>query len=261
MDEARLWRLKPQGRLSEFVDCLWIHESYGGAHARERVLPTATVDLVFSHRPDRGVAATVAGPRSESVELDTSQPFSACGAHFKPGGASLFIRAPASEFRDRIVDLDLLWGPMAHSLGAQVWEAPTAEGRLRILEQTLQSRMSSESSGHPAVRYAVTVIERSAGTCPIGAVAGKIGLSSRRFLDLFRAEVGLSPKAFSRMRRFSAALAAIDGTTEVDWTNIALSCGYFDQAHFNHDFRSFCGLTPTQYLRDRASPTHVIVDR
>lgn len=40
---------------------------------------------------------------------------------------------------------------------------------------------------------------------------------------------------------------------------IALSCGYFDQAHFNHDFRAFAGLSPSDYLRHRMSRTHVVV--
>src|SRR5690242_8826030 len=123
MEEARLLRLRPQGPLSAFVDCLWIHEGYGGAHARERVLPTATVDVVFSHHPDRGARATVSGPRSECVELDTSLPFTACGVHFRPGGAIPFVDEPARELRNQIVNLDDLWGPFARSVEAQVWEA------------------------------------------------------------------------------------------------------------------------------------------
>jgi transcriptional regulator GlxA family with amidase domain len=86
-------------------------------------------------------------------------------------------------------------------------------------------------------------------------------LSTRRFLDLFQREIGLSPKAFSRMRRFAAALDSIAATQDVDWTDVALSCGYFDQAHFNHDFRAFCGVSPSEYLRSRASRTHLIVSK
>src|SRR5689334_6733478 len=96
MGEARLWRLRPHGPLCEFVKCFWIHEGYGGAHARERVLPTVTVDVVFSHHPVHGRAATLAGPRSECIELDTSLPFMACGVHFKPGGARPFVTEPAN---------------------------------------------------------------------------------------------------------------------------------------------------------------------
>ena len=259
MGEARLWRLKPDGRLSEFVDCLWIHEGYGGSHARERVLPTVTVDLVFSHRADHGVAASLAGPRSECVELDTSVPFTACGVHFKPGGAHPFLTEPANEFHNQILNLDDLWGPLAQRIQDQVWEARTPEARLRVLETALRSRMSHDRAPHAAVSYAIGVIDRSQGARPIAEIVGRLGLSTRRFLDLFQGEVGLSPKAFSRMRRFEAALDSIATTDDVDWTDVALSCGYFDQAHFNHDFRAFCGVSPSEYLRMRASRTHLIV--
>jgi AraC-like DNA-binding protein len=261
MEEARLLQLRPQGPVSEFVDCLWIHEGYGGSHARERVLPTVTVDLVFSHHPERGTAVTVAGPRSECVELDTSQSFSACGVHFKPGGALPFIAAPANELHNQVVNLDALWGPFARTIDARVWEATTPERRLRILEEALRSKMSSDRATHPAVLYAVDVIERSHGARPIAEIVNRIGLSTRRFLDLFQSQVGLSPKALSRMRRFAASLATIATRDDVDWTDVALSCGYFDQAHFNHDFRGFCGVSPSEYLRSRASRTHLIVSK
>jgi len=251
--------VRPQGPLSAFVDCLWIHEGYGGEHPRERVLPTATVDLVFSHHPDRGCAASLAGPRSESVELDTSQPFSACGVHFKPGGTLPFVAEPANELRNQIVALEALWGPLARRVETQVWEARTPEQRLHILEEALRSNMLHDRIAHPAVSYAVNAIERSRGARPIAELANRLGLSTRRFLDLFQSEVGLSPKAFSRMCRFAAALATIATQDDLDWTDVALSCGYFDQAHFNHDFRAFCGVSPSEYLRARASRTHLIV--
>jgi hypothetical protein len=58
--------------------------------------------------------------------------------------------------------------------------------------------------------------------------------------------------------RFQRAIAAIGPATHVDWASIALGCGYFDQAHFNHDFLGFCGLAPSRYLTDRTEhPTHV----
>ena len=80
-----------------------------------------------------------------------------------------------------------------------------------------------------------------------------------RFLDVFRSDVGLSPKAFCRIRRFAAVLRRLERAVNVDWIDVALSCGYFDQAHFNHDFRAFSGLSPSAYLRQQISRTHVVL--
>ena len=179
--------------------------------------------------------------------------------HFKPGGALPFVAVPADELHNHVVSLDALWGPVMSSIEARLWEARTPEQRLQILEDVLRARMSHSRARHSAVVYAVSAIDRSHGTRPIADIAQRIGLSTRRFLDVFRSEVGLSPKAFSRMRRFAAVLTTIDGMTNIDWTEVALSCGYFDQAHFNHDFRAFSGVSPSEYLRHRTSRTHVVV--
>lgn len=37
----------------------------------------------------------------------------------------------------------------------------------------------------------------------------------------------------------------------IDWGDLAGGAGYFDQAHFGHEFRAFTGLTPTRYVEVR----------
>jgi Helix-turn-helix domain len=60
--------------------------------------------------------------------------------------------------------------------------------------------------------------------------------------------VGVTPKRFARTYRFTATVLAIDPAGPVDWLELAGRAGYYDQAHFGHDFRTFTGLTPTRYL-------------
>jgi AraC-like DNA-binding protein len=79
-------------------------------------------------------------------------------------------------------------------------------------------------------------------------VTNAVGLSQGRFIDRFRDEVGLTPKLFCRVRRFQEVVRRVHRAREVDWTDVALSCGYFDQAHFINDFRAFSGLSPTTYM-------------
>jgi AraC-like DNA-binding protein len=75
---------------------------------------------------------------------------------------------------------------------------------------------------------------------------------------VFRNEVGLTPKLYCRIRRFQNVVAAIHKLREPDLAEMALCCGYFDQAHFIHDFRVFSGVSPSAYLKYRtSSPNHV----
>ena len=80
-------------------------------------------------------------------------------------------------------------------------------------------------------------------------------------IALFRAEVGLSPKAYARVRRLQAALRQL-AAGPISGARIAADVGYFDQAHFVREFRSFTAMTPTQYGRQPiVLPSHVAVER
>jgi len=87
-------------------------------------------------------------------------------------------------------------------------------------------------------------------------VARRVGLSQRRFIQVFAAAVGLTPKLYGRVRRFQRARASVRDTPAPDWARVAAECGYFDQSHLIRDFRAFAGLTPEEYLRRRSE--HVL---
>ena len=249
---------KPGRPLSEFVDFFWSYHRYAPPHARERLLPTAAGELVFSLDANGRARCGVSGARSQSVVLDTSTPFSVIAVHFKPGGAFRFFGVPGTALRDQSVALDVLWGRDAASVRDRLWERDSDGTRFKVLEEALLTAARGCFDRHPAVRYALDVFDRSGGARPVGDVMPRIGLSSRRFGELFRSEVGLSPKAFCRIRRFNEVLRRIEALTDVDWADLAVSCGYFDQAHFNHDFHACAGLTPSAYLRGRLSRSHVV---
>ena len=250
---------RPGPPLAEFVDFFWSYEGYAPPHDRERLLPTGTSELVFRLDASGHATAGITGARSESVLLDTLTPFSVVAVHFKPGGAFPFLPVPADDLQDGHATLEDIWGTDATSVSDRLWESSSPGTRFEILEEVLLTAARGHFERHAAVRYALDVFARSRGTCSVTAVVDRIGLSARRFGELFRAEVGMSPKMFCRVRRFNAVLARTEGRTDVDWADVALSHGYFDQAHFNHDFRAFAGLSPSAYLGERLSRIHVAV--
>jgi AraC-like DNA-binding protein len=73
------------------------------------------------------------------------------------------------------------------------------------------------------------------------------GYSHRRFIELFRDAVGLTPKRYGRVLRFRRALERVAGGRAPSWVDVALGAGYTDQPHFNRDFREFTGITPARY--------------
>ena len=81
----------------------------------------------------------------------------------------------------------------------------------------------------------------------IAELVSTTGLSSRRFIQLFKEQVGLPPKLFARLQRFQRALASAHLNSKTDWAEIALDCGYYDQSHLIRDFNEFAGMSPRIY--------------
>jgi AraC-like DNA-binding protein len=82
------------------------------------------------------------------------------------------------------------------------------------------------------------------GNLPIEKVASLACVSIRQFERLSKERIGLPPKLYSRITRFSKAYRLREEQPQLTWTRIAYECGYFDQMHFIRDFREFAGITP-----------------
>jgi methylphosphotriester-DNA--protein-cysteine methyltransferase len=138
-----------------------------------------------------------------------------------------------------------------YSLRDRLLEAKTPEAKFHSLEQTLLAQVARPLDRHPAVSLALKEFQSGPQPRPVSAVVEDIGLSQRRFIQLFSEEVGLTPKLFCRIQRFQEVLCLLEKGAPLHWTELALACGYFDQAHFIHDFQAFSGLNPTAYLAQR----------
>jgi AraC-like DNA-binding protein len=255
----------PKPPLDAYVESIWICRNAPQRHALERILPTGGAQLIINLKedatrlydpeaPDRCVAVAgtiLSGPYTRFQVIDTSEQEYVAGVAFKPGGTVPFIGVPAHETSDSDIPLESLWGRnRTQALRERLLESRHAHAALDVLEAALSEQFSPPVL-HPAVSFALTSFARAAGTTTIAAVTGAIGMSPKRFIERFKTDVGLTPKQFCRIRRFQHAVARAHRGRTINWPLVALDCGYFDQAHFIHDFRAFAGLTPTHYLAAR----------
>jgi AraC-like DNA-binding protein len=121
-----------------------------------------------------------------------------------------------------------------------------------ILEQTLVAGLRGIPTERGAVKVALAELDRPGVN--VGQVAEKVGLSRRRLIEIFTQDVGMPPKLYSRVRRFQRGLALATRRGSPAWAELALECGYFDQAHLCRDWTEFTGLSPTEFLALRATP-------
>ena len=257
----------PRPPLDAFIETIWLYCNDPRPLALERVLPTGAAQLIVNlkedetrlYDPDRHYrcitrpGSVLSGLQTRYQIIDTSEQEYVAGVVFKPGGTVPFIREPAHDVTDADVPLDALWGKRrAAVLRERLLEGATLDAKLDALECELRA-MWTPRVAHPAVSFALTRFDRAPATTSIAAVTAVIGLSAKRFIERFKSDVGMTPKRYCRIRRFQRAVTLASRGRDIDWTRVAIECGYFDQAHFIHDFRSFAGLTPTGYQAARTA--------
>lgn len=250
----------PGPALARFIAYFWELQDVP-VHATGRLVPSGTLDLVVNLQEDvlryddpHGGAcglysgAVAAGAYGRYFEFANRAPASLVGVHFRPGGALPFLGAPPGELADRHVDLELLWGRAAAvELRERLCAATTSTERFTVLASALRSRLPDDIPGHRAVPFALEQLARPG--CTVAEVAARLELSRRRFTQVFTSEVGMTPKQLSRVFRFQRASELARRAKVLDWGQLALACGYFDQSHLINDVREFAGTTPVGLIR------------
>ncbi|MGB6687941.1 MAG: helix-turn-helix domain-containing protein [Terracidiphilus sp.] len=270
--------LKPAAPLACFIRSLWYTRAPHIEHRLERVLPTGRVQVILNlardymvhspeGRPKHPVAPElVIGARSIYEIIDSSDMADLIGIVFQPGGFAPFAGDAVDLFSNRNWSLDDVWGSVARSLRDRLREIDGPHARLRYLEEFLSQRFAARldrqsSLRTGAVEFALNRFERAPGMATVREVARGIGWSERRFSQVFREEVGFSPKMWCRIQRFQRTVARLHAGVEIPWSQLALDCGFYDQSHFANEFRAFSGIDATTYsaLRPTRWANHVPV--
>ncbi len=260
----------PRPSLRPFVQTLWAVGPTASLRpagvARERVLPTGEMHLVFrlTDHPLRLFQsiddptgqtishAIVGGVRASFYVRDVSEPVGSVGAQLHPSASVLLFGVPAAELAGRHTPLDDLWGPVAAEMRERLQEA-SPEQQLEILASFLAARLPKVRALHPAVAHA---LERFTPTASVHDVVREGGWSHRRFIELFRSAMGLTPKLYTRLLRFQRIMRRMDTDPQAAWVEVALDAGYSDQPHFTREFREFAGVTPSEFRALAPRHTH-----
>ena len=247
--------------LAPFVKCIWSLDSNRAVSdvPRERILPDGCVELVFHFQVPFwnrfGDRETTLQPRSFVVgqmrrflEIEPAGQVGFVAVRFFARGAYLFFDRPLSEAAADVVDLEHLWRRGAREWSERIATANEIRGSVGLVQKALVARLRENRPRDIAVERAVQMVDDVSGELNVADLAAALGLSSRQLRRRFQNTVGLSPKEFARVSRFLRAVRFLSESEHRTLTETAVTCGYFDHAHFNHEFREFAGMTPSEFF-------------
>jgi AraC-like DNA-binding protein len=217
--------------------------------------PTPTYCIIFylnnpirvkkqdQHTFERQPACVVVGPQLTPVEIELSKEHRAVLIGFKPGGLFRFLGIPMIELFDNGVDgFDILDKDIGRLL-EELRETKRPE-LINAKVQTYLLKKMQEVHEILPFDLAIRQLQQAGNRYSIDKVARDACLSMRQFQRKCHERLGMPPKLYARIARFSKAYNMFEANQQLTWSHISHSCGYFDQMHFIRDFKEFAGVTP-----------------
>jgi AraC-like DNA-binding protein len=171
------------------------------------------------------------------------------GVKFYPYGIYNLFKIPINELTNQIHTLRDLVGQKSSELAERIFIANDFSERVDLLTQFLEGQVRYDTPIDVRILKTIALIEERKGNLNIESLSKNVFLSERQFERNFKQIVGFPPKTFAKIIRFEYAKTCIEINNQ-SLTDIALSCGYYDQAHLNHDFKTLSGYSPKDYVRN-----------
>lgn len=244
--------------LQEFVQCIMV------VHAEVDVIdgpavyvypPTPQTSLFF-YIGDRirvktdGETGFELQPRSvfvgqqlTRVALDIGSSHKAVRVGFHPGGLHRLLGISMADLIDAHFDAEDVFSAGMKEVNDKLAAAKDFDDVHRVIENFLLQQVRKLKQALPFDKAMLELL-RFGGIIPMEKIASLACLSLRQFERVSKDRIGLPPKLFARLVRFSKAYRLRENFPDRSWTNIAYECGYFDQMHLIRDFKQFAGVAP-----------------
>jgi AraC-like DNA-binding protein len=248
--------MRPTGQLRPYVSSYVSFDMAGWPAGRHRGMPVGSLSLVVcfgdpvvvrcAGRAEVVAVATVGGLRTDPVDIVHDGTQRGVQLELTPRGARALLGVPAGALAHDVFPLEDVVGRRAGELADRLAGAVGQSERAEVLDSVFTSWLKEHSYSAP-VEAMWRRLVASAGTALVSAIAADIGLGRRHLGELARAELGLTPKQVARVLRFAHARSRIASGQTPELAEVAVACGYFDQAHLTNEWKRFAGCTPSQW--------------
>lgn len=239
-------RIAPSPALAGLIQHFWIvrWDLRGLAPQVRETLPHPNIHIVFE--PGRTRIQGIHSGRFTRVLEGQGGVF---GVKFRPGGFRPFLGRPVSDLRDRSLALEEVFGSTAAEFEADVFAHHDDAGQLAVVERFFGPRLPPDDPEVARMAEIADAIAIDRDITTVEQVLERWGIGKRTLQRLFNDYVGIGPKWVINRYRLHEAIERLAEGGAVDWAQLALELGYFDQAHFIRDFKALVGRPPAEYAR------------
>lgn len=227
---------------------------------KERVYPCGNATMVFHYgspsifqKKDSSKNIepnlVICGQQTSYYDLSLSGKTGMILIVFKPHGVKSFFNFPITELLNENLSLHDLLNNETIELEDKLFNSPNNRQRITLLENFLIKRLIHNNE-FERVEHALKIIENSKGQIKTQDIAHEVCLGIKQFERTFSKYVGINPKKYASIARFQNVIQMKRKHDNSSMFQLAFDNGYYDHAHFIHDFKSFTGLSPKEFFID-----------
>ena len=264
--------LLPQYPLNHFIDHLYYYAGFNPAHAIDRFLPDGQIQLIidFTETPKHIYhnetlkeiqscsRAWFSGFRTKPITIPSGRESEMMIIQFKSGRVLPFVDSPLWVLKNMVVDAEQVLKIPILELREKVQHCLSASQKLEIVATEFLRFYQNQFIDNPFIDYSIQEIHQSPNQTVLKDLSQKVGYSQKHIIKMFKDHVGVTPKEYLKVIRFQKAIQEIEANHEINWTSLALDCGFYDQSHFISDFKDFSGYKPSTYVNLRGDQLNYI---
>ncbi|HEX7927035.1 MAG TPA: AraC family transcriptional regulator [bacterium] len=242
----RLNRLLPAEPLRASVEHYWIvaWDLRGQPAFVSETLPHPSVHVVYE-RGASHIVGVMEGKFSRTLK-DNGRVF---GIKFRPAGFFPLLGKPVATLTNREWPVAKVLGNAGADFEAQVFATEDDEAQAALANDFLAARLRSpDAEGLHAQRIVADIMEDRT-ILKVDDVVQRSGMNTRALQRMFQRHIGVSPKWVIQRYRLHEAAEQLAAGAVTAGPDLALSLGYFDQAHFIRDFKAVVGVPPAEYAQ------------
>lgn len=253
-------KYSPSAELEPFVQCYFVWEGEATQQLEIQSPPNGFSAMVFNYADPTWACqnnhermlipkAFVCGQFTSNYQLVVKGKIGMVGIVFKPSSFYNFFACRMPELVNNRMPLNMLLGVRAEELWSSVRVQTEDQGRIDILHNFLSQLLPEAKSRRSIVDEAVEYIDRCHGRISVEEVAVNLKISRRYLEKKFLEKVGVSPKFYARVKRFSGLSNKVAHSQKIDWQDVVFENGFHDQSHLVKEYIEFNKMSPSDYHR------------
>lgn len=251
----RYFRREPSQALQDMVVCYWVVDSEGdGTIQRQKIIPDGYPEIILHYGDPYRTNISgdwveqskmlVAGQIRNHFFLENTGCSGMIGIKLQPTALYERFGLDMGYLTDKVEPLAKVLKEQCATLESLMQTPVDPAQMIDGIEKWLLYHHPQNQT--IPVRKALNLIFKTHGLLDVKALAKGSGVVERHLERLFKRQVGLSPKFFSRVVRFNHLFGLIE-ENDFSWAHLAFKTGFFDQSHFIRNFQEFTGEDPTGY--------------